>query len=321
MPEETFGEGIIPNVPPVQVDQQPDRWSQFRSKIEVPEGIDDDALVDHFLEMQERASKVEELQQQNADFQRLQAEAVARISQEKPAETVVPEVDEYALPWKLTKIDPALQQLCTIDPSTGMYVPVDRLNPAYINAAEQLNQHAREARAFVNAFTSDPAGVAEILTRKQLAEMKKTFATELAEIKKQLEPAAQFATESQAERALRSFEDKNREKLYTTDGKFTPLGAHVDFFMGELGLDAEKALAAAEKQMKLNAPVVSNPDPEPKKPVTISKVAPGGNRFIDGLSRRSRLPVDNPELEDVPPKHYGMAAFKKQYMGNGSATN
>jgi hypothetical protein len=264
---------------------------QLKSKnLLIPDEWTDESLVENLLEQQRLAQEAETLRAENEQFKAAQAQQLAKqvaTEQQKVAE------DEFALPWKPVKADRALAQLVKVDPQTGMYVPTNPTSVAHIKAAEQMNERAQYAQQFLEAYIDDPVGTTELLTKKQVAAIKKEFADELAALKEQFTPLQAQAKVNEERQELGEFCQKHAAKLFINgvDGEVTPLGALVDDMYLEDGIPLEDALAKAEKRLAKMNPQVAAPA-QPRKKESISKVAnpveaPNRSRFVDGLSRGS----------------------------------
>lgn len=308
-----------PELPVVQQEvpsqpQQDEFISTFRSMVDgLPEDITRETLVPELMSWQQKAAKADELQAELDQFRANQAAAAAEFaSKQQSAPVIAPTEDDFKLPWNLSKVDPSLESLCKVDPETGMYVPKNEFSPTHMKAAEEMNQHSMEARTFIHALTTDPEGTAAILTKRQLAAMKKEFADELKAFKEQFAPIQERAEEDRRAQEINDFAEKKKSELFLENNEFTPVGALMDEFLRD-GLKPDVAFEKASKLAKTLNLGLAAPAPTPAPALQKPK-----ERFIDKLSSRSRLPVDRPEFEEGPKKHMTNAEMRKKYNINGS---
>ena len=298
---------------PVQT--QPDEFlATVRSLVDgLPDNYTRDDFVGNVLEWQEKASRAEQLEAELNQLRSNQAAAAAEFAaKQQVAPVAAPTEDDFKLPWNLTKVDPSLEGLCKVDPESGMYIPRNEFSATHQKAAEEMNQHAMQARQFIHALTTDPEGTAAILTKRQLAAMEKKFSAELEAFKSQFEPIQQRAEADKRQASIDEFAGLKRAELFTPENEMSPLGEIMNDYL-EDGLSPKDAYDKAvrmAKKLNLSAPVAPV-EPTPKPSLAPAKQQAG--RFIDSLSSRSRLPVDRPEFEEGPKKHMTNADMRKKY--------
>lgn len=316
------------------VPSQPDVWSQVRSKFDgLPEDLTFDSFADHVLALQAKADKAAEyerlLTERESASARFAADEAKKAQDAVNAAKAAQQAEqEFELPWKPVKVDPAFKHLCKVDAESGLYVPTNNASPAHIRAAEEMNARQAYAQQFVEAFIDDPVGVQELLGRKQVAALKKEFAEQLEQFKAQFTPIQEHVTRTREQQAQDAFVQANYEKLFDAEGKYTPLAEEVDYAMREYGATVEVALQKAEakfaaKGLQFNGQPIGAATPgtpaTPAKPISISKAkaaeAPAKPaRFVDKLTPASRFAVEKPEAQTVNgKKHVTMVDLDKKY--------
>lgn len=316
-PEE-FGAGIPLNQTPVQQVNTPapsdDAWSQVRSRFSgLPDDVTLDTFADYVVEQQNKADEAEALRQRIAE---IEARAAQQPTQQVAAPGATPPAateDEYKLPWEPVKVDAALRGLVTRD-ANGVFVATDKSSNAHQLAAQEMNRRAAYEAQLIQDLWDDPQKFGEVLTRKQIMELRKELKAELEQFKTEFTPVREQVTKSAAEAAQNAFIQANEAKLFAETGDFTPIGKEVDWMMREFNLPVEEALKKAEARAAANAPVT--PPATSPQPQSISKVRPAEKpaRFVDKLTPATRFAMDKEDSGvGSGKKHMTQAEFDAKY--------
>lgn len=313
---EEFGAGIPlgQQQPPVNTPApSDDAWSQVRSRFAgLPEDVTLDTFADYVVEQQNKADEAETLRQRIAEIEaRAAQQPTQQVQSQTSTASALPE-DEYKLPWEPVKVDPAFRGLVTRDGS-GMFVATDKSSAVHQQAAQEMNRRAAYEAQVVQDLWDDPQKFGEVLTRKQMAELRKEMNEKLEKITSQFTPIQEQVTKSAAEAQQNAFIQANESKLFADGGAFTPLGTEVDWMMREFNIPVEVALAKAEARVAASAPPVTQ-TPPPAQSISKVKVADKPARFVDRLSPTTRFAMDKEDSGvGTGKKHMTDADFNAKY--------
>lgn len=292
---EDFGAGIeTPNTAQTPVVDQStpaadEFMTQFRGLVDgIPDGINRDQVADYLVEIQSKASRAEELERQNAEYQAQLALVARKGTTADEAESEAPPAasDEFELPWKPVKVDPQFRSYVVADPESGGFLPKNPASTVHLAAAEEMNRRAQYERQFADDLFNDPEAAIAHLTRRQLAAMRKEYDEKLQKLQEQLQPLHQDREKSQAEQEFMAWQEKNVSKLWTADNKLTPIGSAVEQILKNSDLTPDQALAVAESLNPAAPSAPAAPAAPAAAPVKTKFQKP--NRLVDEINQNQR---------------------------------
>ena len=323
MPDEDFGAGIdtahdtgiaIAAANQPATTSTDSFMSEFRSLVDgVPEDFTRDQVADHLVSLTQKATRTEELERQNLEFQ-AQLALVARkgtTAAQEAASGSVTEPDEFELPWKPVKVDPQYRAMVKLDDESGGFLPKNSASPVHIAAAEEMNRRAQYERQFSESLFDDPESAVTTLTRREFAKLRKEYDDKLAAFEQKFKPIEQANEQAAADNEFQRFLSDNSTKLFMEDGsKMTALGSHVDVLLKSGKFTPAEALSLAES-MSPPTPAAAIPAAATAKTATVPTFSKPA-RLVDDIQGRIK------KAGQVPPdrKAYdgGSGRWKKSWQ-------
>lgn len=265
----------------------------------LPDTWDDNKLVDHLVALQEQADLAAKLQEEKLAWEAERAAALLKQQQQAAPtqETPAPE-QTVEFPYKPFKADRALGGLVKFDQESGVYLPKNPASLAHMQAAEEYNKELQWRQQFDSELYGDP----EQFLRKSLGfvlgDEQKKYNEQLEALKAQLKPLADYVEQQSVRAKQEELLAAHQAKLFDEKQGLTAYGKEVQWLVDKLNIPLDQAIKAVEEKQAAQ--------PEPVKPVSISKAAKPQGRLIDDAVIRMRTqgkpPADRTKYDASPVK-------------------
>lgn len=261
---------------------------------EIPEGTTWETFQSHLYDMQTKADEAEALRQRIAE---MEAKLVSSAQQQQPPAPQTAAEAKAQREWEAMNLDPQIQSYVKPDPTGNGYIPLNPLNSAHIQAAEQMNRKVDRDQRLLRAVVDNPYETIPLFMQDMLEKQRAEWEEKFTKFQEQFTPIQEQIAQTQKEREMNVFATKNASVLFSAEdpNQLTPVGQLTEAFM-EQGVKPDDALQKAVALAATLLPPPVQQQQAPPAPVSIPKLAPpkptAAMRIMERMATSGQIPPD-----------------------------